>query len=354
MFDDRECLQIFKSKFDIIDTESSDEDEDEDEDELKQYTGDLIGGNPNILEQLINNLNVKYDYLGFIAMELADGYTTLKTFAETPNYKTYQNYARCEIIMLAMEQKLLHCDFHNENILINPNYEGYFYDMTGKAMLIDFGIVKYITDTEQEEIRQLILENKYIETINLIYEKSIPTALTMYPGYIWFKQVTPEGISEIISLIQKRNQAKQALEIFSKEIRISNPSMNYPIIPLNLRLYQKYLPKISYGLFFGGNYNNNFYEPIKNETIDNLLEKILKSISIGLESGLIFDKKYVNMLIKNTDIIKRDVPNMIKQIDNLQQKISVVVGGKKRKTKRRLTRRRKTRKLKKRFNRNIC
>ena len=282
MFDDKECLELMKQKFDDI--ELSHEDDDEDYGDVSDYN-DLFGGGSNyIFEQLLNNLNVKYDYLGIIAMEIADGYSTLKTFKTEPvNYKLYENFARYEIITLALEQRLLHCDFHNENILINPNYEGYFKDQIGKAILIDFGLMKYVSDTDYGELHNFILQNNFNNIINKIYELSIPEPLWEYPGYKWFKQYTEDDVREIMSLFQKRQLSKQDLQSFSRELRTQNPSTNYPIIPLNLQNYQKYLPKMRYDLYFGGN-SKKFYNPVQGETIDSLLKNIFKTISIGINS----------------------------------------------------------------------
>ena len=85
MFNDKECLDIFKQKFDIIikKENSSDKDEDEyedeDEDEIQPYD-EFVGGTKTIIDELIKNLEQKYHYLGIMSMEIADGYNTLKTF----------------------------------------------------------------------------------------------------------------------------------------------------------------------------------------------------------------------------------------------------------------------------------
>ena len=337
MFNDNECLDLFKSKFD--DVEINNQDDEEDFGNISE-NDDFFGGGPNnIFQQLINNLDVKYDYLGIIAMEIAEGYSTLRTFRTNPaNYKLYQNFARYEIITLALEQRLLHCDFHDENILINPDYEGYFNGQLGKSFLIDFGLMKYIPDNKYNEIRNLIAQTNYDLAIHKIYELSIPEALWEYPGYKWFKQHTKDDIREILTLIQKRQQSKQDLERFSRESRTQNPSTSYPIIPLNLRNYQKYLPKMSYGLYVGGN-SNDFYKPAKSLTIDSLLENIFKTISIGINSFFNINKK-----LQETHLIQKDVPNMIDTKSKLNEKIAVG-GKKKRKTKRHVNnRKKKTRK----------
>jgi (2Fe-2S) ferredoxin len=323
MFDDTECLQLFKSKFSKGDDLNPHADDDDygNTDIISHNDDFLGGGSDNILDQLINNLDVKYDYLGIIAMELAEGYNTLKTFLpNSAEYTLYKNYARYELIMLALENRLSHCDFHNENLLINPTYEGYFNEQTGKPLLIDFGLMKYIDDKEYSDLQQLFSQKKYDEFIHNLYEFSIPQPLWEYQGYNWFKNVTSDDINQIVQLITKREEAKRKLETFSRE---QPTSSNYPQIPLSLNKYQKFLPKISFGLFFGG-YSDTFYQPIKSENIEKIMEDILKTISISITSLLTFNNKIYVLPSK------KDVPNMIKMDVGLPT--GIVNGGKRRRT----------------------
>jgi hypothetical protein len=338
MFDDKECLDIFKSKFKSVEEIDDDSNSDLDDDDLVIDTdSDQFGGKQNIIEQLIHFLNDKYDYLGVIAMEIADGYRTLKTFIDNPiNYRIYQNFARYEIISLALEQRILHGDFHNENILINPDYEGYFNGKTGKAMLIDFGIVNQLPEQEHDELKSLILQNKYTEAINKIYHLGITEPLWDYPGYLWFKNVTQEDINELILLIQQRQQPKKELEDFSRQIRISDPATKYPLIPLDLKLYQKYLPKMSYELFFKGGstliggYDNKFFEPTGDKSAINLMEDVFKTISFGINSLSNISKKIYNIKSQAKLIAPKsmDVPKMINTEIYGNNDITVGVGGK--------------------------
>lgn len=337
MFDDKECLDIIKTKFESA--EENDDDSDIDDEDISDfYVGSHhFGGAKNIIEQLIHFLNDKYDYLGVIAMEIADGYKTLKSFIDSPiNYKKYKNYARYEIISLALEQRILHGDFHNENILINSDYEGYFNDRIGKAMLIDFGIINYLSDQEYGALKNLMAQNNYIDVINKIYQLSIAQPLWDYQGYTWFKNVTQEDINELILLVQQRQQSKKQLEDFSRQIRIEEPTIQYPSIPINLRLYQKYLPKMSYGLFFTGGasliggYDNNFFEPISGESIISLMENVFKTISFGMNSFSNISKKIDNIKKHSKTITPKsmDVPKMINTEMHGNNGITVGVGGK--------------------------
>ena len=331
MFDDKECLDILKTKFNK-DEDKNDDDNDIDDD-LEVDNFEQFGGSKNIIEQMISYLDDKYDYLGLIAMEIADGYKTLKTFADNPvNYKKYQNYARYEIISLALEQRILHGDFHNENILINPDYEGYFNGRTGKAMVIDFGIINYLSDEEYVQLKNLFSQQNYVEGINKIYKLSIAQPLWDYQGYAWFKNVTQDDINELMLLIQQRQQSKKQLEDFSREIRVNNPATQYPSIPLNLKLYQKYLPKISYGLFFkGGSTLDKFFEPSGGQSVITVMEDVFKTISFGMNSFSIVSKK-INNVKTQSKPIALNVPKMVNTDVLGNNSIAVGVGGKIKKT----------------------
>ncbi len=284
MFDNKECLNLLLEK--TINT-ANDLSDDEDDDVIDELFG---GNNKPILQQLIDGLTQnKYDSLGIIAMEIADNFKTLKTFNNDPNYRSYQNFGRYELITLALEQQIVHCDFHSENLMINPTYEGYFEGKPGKCLLIDFGLINKIDDMKWNEMKELYNQKKYDILINIIYEISIPEPLYEYPGYKWFKQFSSEDIAQLDELINLRNLSKSSLQQYSRELRASNPETSYPKIPLSLRAYQKHLPKMAYGMLLsgGGSYSV--------ENIDFLLKNIFKTISIGINSLFnLYDKIHKN------------------------------------------------------------
>lgn len=359
MFDDAECLDILDKKFEGID---DNEDEALDVGVIDNIVQDddvwgsleKRGGTRNIIRELIDKMGIFYEYLGIIAMEIAEDYQLLSDFQQDGvNSSIYDNFARFEIISLALEQRILHGDFHNKNVLIDPNYEGYFNGRTGKAMLIDFGDVTYLSDQDYDALKTLISQNNYLEAINKIYDLSINKEAGDYSSYFWFKTVTPDDINELILLTQQRQEAKQQLEEFSRQIRVEDPATKYPLIPLNLRLYQKYLPKMSYGLFFKehsnlkGGYDDKFFEPTGDQSVINLMENVFKTMSFGINSFLNISKKIDDIKTQPKKITRAtittratDVPKMINTQNYSNKDISVGVGfgGKKRLS----TRKRKT------------
>ena len=273
-------------------------------------------------------------------MELADGFKTLRSLQSNSRYKLYENIARYELIMLAIEQRIVHRDFHSENIMINENYDGYFDGINGKCLLIDFGEINKINNVIAVQIEDFFRQENYVSVINLIYDTSIPEPLRNYPGYTWFKNINEDDVSKIKELINARKISKSELEKYSREVRENNPDSEYPIIPLKLINYQKQLPKMVFQLLLGGNFPNNFYTPKSGETVHNLLEKILKTISIGINSFSIFKKKitknvknakqinpYKNTVKQYTNYTK-DVPNMIDVSSQFQNSVALETGGK--------------------------
>jgi hypothetical protein len=272
------------------------ESDDEDEDEETQEFGSFSGGGNKILEQLINGLREnKFDNLGIIAMELAAGFQTLRTFELHPNYKLFENYARHELIALAIEQQIVHCDFHTENLMINPDYEGYFDGKMGKCLLIDFGLTKKIEGILIDVLNSLstppIITKDVINKINIFSNKNL-----RYKPYAWFNEFTDADLDEINELFASRSRAKQQLVEYSQETKRSNPSTLYPNIPLKLIDYQTQLPKMAHGMFFsgGGGYNggglpNSFYET---PNVKELMKNIFKTMSFGINSFFKLDNKY--------------------------------------------------------------
>ena len=157
----------------------------------------------------------------------------------------------------------------------------------------------------------MISQNNYIDAINKIYYLSIAEPLWTYPGYTWFKIVDSEDTAKLILLHEQRQQSKHQLIEFSKNIRKTDPTTKYPKIPLSLRDYKDYLPKMSYGLFFKedakltGGFNDMFFNTIADQSIPMLLQNILNTISFGINSYFNISKKIKDIKIK--DIKSEDI-----------------------------------------------
>ena len=148
--------------------------------------------------------------LGVIAMELADEYKPLNMFSPSvekthPEYNNqknlyfvYQSYALFELKRL---HKLgyVHGDFHQDNILINPDTE-YFTkhdgspSVIGRAMIIDFDRTRGMDSSRVEFPEGLsIYELDNWSTINSIEMELMNTSRKIPPAFIEQGRKLPEG-----------------------------------------------------------------------------------------------------------------------------------------------------------------
>jgi len=331
VFDDEACIDLLIKKTEAI--RDDEDDYDYDSDEKIVYGSDVddfFGGSGdanNILTTLKERLKLNvFDSIGIFVMELADGYSTLNSLNGHPRISTYRNMARLEIITMAIEQEVCHGDFHTENIMVSPNYEGYYEGIGGKALIIDFGEIHKLEKTNVERVKTLFASGNIREVLNLIYKYSIikpdlDEDTLMEKTYLWFKTINNDDINEIQSLMHRRITSKFMIVNYSKEIRKMNPETSYPELPIRLINYTKMLPKMVHNIFSGGgNKGSEFYQPISGETINNLISKITKTITNSIGS---FMDIYNRAVSHNNTKIKTN-PIMINKI--LPHTISVYGG----------------------------
>ena len=251
--------------------------------------GTFGGGKSELLAQLINGLREnKYDKIGIIAMELASGFQTLKSLESTPEYGLYKNYARYELMVLAIEQQIVHCDFHTENLMINSTYERYFDGYVGKCLLIDFGLT-----TKIEYVFPPITIQSIPDIVNKINDLSNKNK--NYQPYIWFNKLDVGDIDIINDLFVCRERSKQQLVEYSQRTRAMNNS-SYPSIPLKLIDYQKHLPKMAHGMFFSGGgreEDDAFYKPTTSPST------IFETMIFGTNVPFKFKDSTLNSILNN-------------------------------------------------------
>ena len=135
----------------------------------------IINKNKNTntnLKNILNDMTKLYnsnsdDYLGLIAMEIADGYEPLHKYKYNDNFELYKSMAKLQLFKM-FKCSYFHNDFHLGNILFNPSYQGMYNNIPGKALIIDFGFSAGITN----EIAKSLIDNDQIqETFNYIYTK---------------------------------------------------------------------------------------------------------------------------------------------------------------------------------------
>jgi hypothetical protein len=325
VFDDEACIDLLIKKTEAIRDDEDDYDYDSDGKIEYRSDDDFFGGSgdaKSILTTLKERLELNvFDSIGIFVMELADGYSTLNSLNGHPRISTYRNMARLEIITMAIEQEVCHGDFHTENIMVSPNYEGYYEGIDGKALIIDFGEIHKLEKTIVERVKTLFASGNIREVLNLIYNYSITKPdldedTLMERTYLWFKTINNDDINEIKSLMNRRITSEFMLVNYSKEIRKMNPETSYPELPIKLINYTKMLPKMVHNIFSGGgNKGSEFYQPISGETINDLISKITKTITNSVGSFMdIYNREvsHNNTKIKTNPImINQTVPHTI-------------------------------------------
>jgi len=113
--------------------------------------------------------NLGENWLGIIGMEMAEGYVSLDKLYSDPHYRVYENMARLRILELAVKTDYSENDFNVGNILVNPSLTGYYKDIPGHVLIIDYGWASKITNAngELDHIKQLFHEGKYVEAIRV-------------------------------------------------------------------------------------------------------------------------------------------------------------------------------------------
>lgn len=132
--------------------------------------------------------------VGFIAMELLEGYKTLDSLKNTPKYELYKLMALYELNKMH-KIGYMHNDFHFQNVLIHETYNYFDTNSSGRALIIDFGAA----DKVDSEIA------------------SLDTLLRQEYGEL------PENLFEIFILFDKQHSAVQNTYISAFEIRVGKP-----------------------------------------------------------------------------------------------------------------------------------
>jgi len=111
-------------------------------------------------------------FLGILGMELAEGYTPLYKYCASPglpldDVRRVECMARGELVRLALETGYSQNDWHNSNVLFNPNAEGVYRGARGKVMLLDFGYATKIPPDILAIIRQRVSDSQYSAALDL-------------------------------------------------------------------------------------------------------------------------------------------------------------------------------------------
>ena len=100
---------------------------------------------------------------GIICMEYAQGYETLAKLKTLHPDKTekLRDIARHKLIEMSLKTQYTHSDFHENNILCNPETE--------EVLLIDFGLANKMLDEQWTILRDEYKEKRYFDALESIF-----------------------------------------------------------------------------------------------------------------------------------------------------------------------------------------
>jgi hypothetical protein len=208
-----------------------------------------------------------FEWIGVLGMEIATGYIPLyelynlvKTDTELSYYEWTEQMAKLQILDLALKTGYSQNDFHRGNLLINPNYEGFYKGLTGKILIIDFGFALKLKPDILSELKDNYKNGEYQQALNIFksLERSDGLKISNYPAYYgwlygeddlkkWRKLKRREDAyynSIMGRLVKKQEDATDdRIQLFDEKHK-ENPD-KYPYLPLSnqikKRFYQGFL-----------------------------------------------------------------------------------------------------------------
>lgn len=178
-------------------------------DMLKNITLDNLGIN------LLNGIQgLPITRIGFILMELAEGYQSLGDYwsgsNNLPRDKMWSIGMLGDVLERLHRQGYIHGDLHFNNILINPNEYLYYMDekiekYKGNLMLIDFGFSQKINEIKNTQILESLQYEKQKENL---------------PSYLGYTELlaspNPQGEAWITTLYNRDWNEPKTKEYFNR------------------------------------------------------------------------------------------------------------------------------------------
>ena len=200
-------------------------------------------------------------WLGVFGMEIDSNYMTLheiETYNETDEdiheYMWFEQMAKLQVLKLAVQTGYSHNDFHRSNLLIDPNYEGMYHKVNGKALIIDFGFATKLSPANIKVMKELYSKNKFSEALKIFKGLARPDGIFIndHPNYWWLYNAESNDSKHIIlknndaiyddileSLKRKEDTAtKDRTKIYDTKHK-QNPSV-YPLLPLSNAIKNKF------------------------------------------------------------------------------------------------------------------
>jgi len=133
--------------------------------------------------------------LGVLGMEIADGFDTMYNYYKECErkgdkysmhyYEWCEQMAKLQILHLALKTGYSQNDFHRGNLLVNPDYNGFYKNFDGKVIIIDFGLATKLTSEDLYHIREYYEKGNYTEALSIFesFNRSDDLEIKEYPEY---------------------------------------------------------------------------------------------------------------------------------------------------------------------------
>jgi hypothetical protein len=193
--------------------------------------------------------------LGVLGMEIADGFDTIYNYYngltnnEVDHYELCEQMVKLQILNLALKTGYSQNDFHRNNLLVNPNYKGFYKGIDGKVLIIDFGFASKINKDNLNHIHENYKEGNYSEALKTFetLTRSDGLAIKKYPTfYGWIynneesftkrpkiqRRTDSEYDAKINELREKEEEATDDRIKYFDEKHQLEPE-KYPLLPLS-------------------------------------------------------------------------------------------------------------------------
>ena len=236
--------------------------------DIKQtYTTNNMDENAKVVFNTLDTISKKLTQppsqdklrLNIVAMELADGYSTLhKLYDEEPDEEKCENLRmihRYAIIEMAIKSGYSHADFHSGNFMMKLTDGKYFSDSPISFYIIDFGCSVKIPQQEMNLIRAHYEKKEYCQALGLIIQQYNPNMFNpckknpinnyfAYPQYyMCYNSASKFRMrnEHIDRLVQSREKQIDTNIREFEQLRTNNtdPSVVYPFLPVSNNLKNK-------------------------------------------------------------------------------------------------------------------
>lgn len=213
--------------------------------------------------------------LGVLGMEIADDFDTMFNYYndltknEVDHYEWCEQMAKLQILNLALKTGYSQNDFHMNNLLVNPNYKGFYKGLDGKVLIIDFGFASKINKDNLNHIRENYKQGKYSEALKTFetLKRSDGLVIKEYPTYYGWIYNNAESFTkrpeiqrrsdseydEKINELREREEAAtdDRIQYFDEKHQLEPDK--YPLLPLSNAIKNSFFQ----GMITGGRKKKN-------------------------------------------------------------------------------------------------